>query len=81
MPLQSEKSSIYTIRLYKRMMDDPINNIIDSMNNISKSDTATVIMTIKPLSDKWNEKAKRQVDRLYKNLDLRPSCFFPAIWY
>ncbi|HPK27590.1 MAG TPA: type IV secretion system DNA-binding domain-containing protein, partial [Candidatus Absconditabacterales bacterium] len=81
MPLQSEKSSIYTIRLYKRMMDDPINNIIDSMNNISKSDTATVIMTIKPLSDKWNEKAKRQVDRLYKNLDLRPSGFFPAIWY
>ena len=63
------------------MMDDPINNIIDSMNNISKSDTATVIMTIKPLSDKWNEKAKRQVDRLYKNLDLRPSGFFPAIWY
>jgi hypothetical protein len=38
-------------------------------------------MTIKPLSDKWNEKAKRQVDRLYKNLDLRPSGFFPAIWY
>jgi accessory colonization factor AcfC len=55
------------------MTDDPINNIIDSMNNIAKSDTATVIMTIKPLPDKWNEKAKKQVDRLYKNLDLRPN--------
>jgi len=55
------------------MTDDPINNIIDSINNIAKSDTATVIMTIKPLSDKWNEKAKKQVDRLYKNLDLRPN--------
>ena len=81
MPLQSEKNSIYSIRLYKRMTDDPINNIIDSMNNIAKSDTATVIMTIKPLPDKWNEKAKKQVDRLYKNLDLRPNWFFAAIWY
>ena len=81
MPLQSEKNSIYTIRLYKRMTDDPINNLIDSMNNIAKSDTATVIMTIKPLSDRWNEKAKKQVDRLYKNLELRPNGLFPAIWY
>jgi hypothetical protein len=55
------------------MNDDPINNIIDSMNNISRYDTATVIMTIKPLSDKWNEKAKKQVDRLYKNLELKPT--------
>ena len=63
------------------MTDDPINNLIDSMNNIAKSDTATVIMTIKPLSDRWNEKAKKQVDRLYKNLELRPNGLFPAIWY
>lgn len=75
MPLQSEKKSIYTLKLYKKMNDDPINNIIDSMNNISRYDTATVIMTIKPLSDKWNEKAKKQVDRLYKNLELKPTWF------
>ena len=79
MPLQSQKESIYTLKLYKKMTDDPINNIIDSMNNISKYDTATVIMTIKPLSDKWNEKAKKQVDRLYKNMKLKPTWFFGVI--
>jgi hypothetical protein len=73
MPLQSQKDSVYTLKLYKKMNDDPINNIIDSMNNISRYDTATVLMTIKPLSDKWNEKAKKQVDRLYKNLELKPT--------
>jgi len=81
MPLQSQKDSIYTLKLYKKMTDDPINNIIDSMNNISRYDTATVVMTIKPLPDSWNETAKKKVDRLYKNLDIKPTWFFPIIFY
>jgi hypothetical protein len=31
MPLQSEKDSAYTLKLYKKMSDDPINNIIDAI--------------------------------------------------
>jgi hypothetical protein len=73
MPLQSEKESIYTLKMYKKMNDDPINNLIDSLSNIPKYDTATLMLTIKPLSEKWNEKAKKQIDRLYKNLDLKPT--------
>jgi hypothetical protein len=73
MPLQSEKESIYTLKLYKKMNDDPINNLIDAISNVSKYDTATIMMTIKPLGERRNNKAKKQVDRLYKNLDLKPN--------
>jgi len=80
MPLQNEKKSIYTLKLFKKMNDDPINNIIDALGNISKYDTATVMMTIKPLWESWNNKAKKQIDRLYKNLDLMPTWFFAILW-
>jgi len=49
MPLQSERDSIYTLKLFKKMNDDPINNLVDGLSNISKYDTATVMMTIKPI--------------------------------
>ena len=75
MPLQDEKDSVYTLKLYKKMSDDPINNIIDAIWNISKYDTATVMLNIKPLRDDWNEEAKVKIDRLYKNLDLTPDSF------
>jgi len=29
--LETQKDSLYTIKLFKNMPDDPINNIIDSM--------------------------------------------------
>ncbi len=79
MPLQSEKESIYTLKMYKKMNDDPVNNIIDAFSNISKYDTATMIMTIKPLWEKWNNNAKKQIDRLYKNLDIKSNGLFAKI--
>ncbi len=79
MPLQSERDSIYTLKLFKKMNDDPINNLVDGLSNISKYDTATVMMTIKPIWDKRNEKAKKQIDRLYKNLDLKPNWIISKI--
>lgn len=80
MPLQSEKESIYTLKLYKKMNDDPINNLIDAISNVSKYDTATIMMTIKPLWDSRNNKAKKQVDRLYKNLNLKPTWIISIIF-
>ena len=75
MPLESEKDSVYTLKMYKKLSDDPINNIIDAVWNISKYDTATIMLNIKPLSDDWNEQARKKIDRLYKNLDILPTWF------
>jgi len=77
MPLQSEKDDVYTLKLYKKLSDDPINNIIDAIWNISKYDTATVMLNIKPLWDDRNTQAKKKIDRLYKNLDIAPD----SIWW
>ena len=41
MPLQNEKDDVYTLKMYKKLSDDPINNIIDAIWNISKYDTKT----------------------------------------
>ncbi|HRX64058.1 MAG TPA: TraM recognition domain-containing protein [Candidatus Absconditabacterales bacterium] len=70
MPLQSEKDEIYTLKDYKKMGDDPINNIVDAMDSVSRYDTATVIMTIKPMPEKRNKKAMVKIDKLHKGLEI-----------
>lgn len=80
MPLQNEKDDVYTLKMYKKLSDDPINNIIDAIWNISKYDTATIMLNIKPLWDDWNNQAKKKIDRLYKNLDITPEWIGWKIW-
>lgn len=80
MPLQNEKDDVYTLKMYKKLSDDPINNIIDAIWNISKYDTATIMLNIKPLWDDWNTQAKKKIDRLYKNLDITPESIGWKIW-
>lgn len=81
MPLESQMDPIYTINMYKRMSDDPMNNTIDALWNISKYDTATILIPIKPLTEKqFNTKAKKQTDRLYKNLPIHTWWFLSTLW-
>ncbi len=68
--LKLKKNPVYTIRLFKLLPDDPINNIIDSMSKVSKYDTVSIMMPIKPEWSWFNERMKNASDRLYKNLDL-----------
>ncbi|MDR0282293.1 MAG: hypothetical protein LBI53_03035 [Candidatus Peribacteria bacterium] len=68
--LEQEKDPMYTIKLYKNMPDDPINNIIDSMGKVSPEDTVNILMVIKPEDSKFNKRRQVAADRLYKNLDL-----------
>ncbi len=70
MPLEPKKDPVYTIRTFKQMPDDPINNIIDTMSKISTYDTVTAILTIKPEGPAFNAKRQKAADRLYKGLDL-----------
>jgi hypothetical protein len=67
MPLVPKKDQVYTIKTFKQQPDDPINNVIDAMGKISRYDTATLIMPIKPIGEWFNRKTQRRADGLYRN--------------
>ncbi len=70
MPLENQEDDCYCLKSFRRMGDDPMNNIIDGLKNISKYDTANIILTIKPIGESRNNTAKKKVDLLYKNIPL-----------
>ena len=70
-PIEPKKDSLYNIKTFKQQPDDPMNNIIDSIGKISRYDTLSIVIPIKPLGDRFNKKSQKAVDRLYKNLPLR----------
>lgn len=72
MPMVPKRDNIYNIKTFKNQPDDPMNNLMDAMGKISRYDTVTIIMPIKPIGSRFNEKSKKLVDRLYKNLDIAP---------
>jgi hypothetical protein len=75
-PLESEKDCVYTLKMYKQANDDQINNILDAISSISREDTVSIVMTVSPLSEKWNEITKNKVNRLYKNLPIESKLSF-----
>lgn len=66
-----KEDPIYTIKMFKLMPDDPINNLVDAMSKVQSTDTVTLLMPIKPEWSRFNDKMKKAADRLYKNLDIR----------
>ena len=68
--LETKKDPLYTIKLYKNIPDDPINNILDSMGKVSPEDTVSIVLVTKPESSSFNTRREIAADRLYKNLDL-----------
>ena len=68
--LETKKDPLYTIKLYKNIPDDPINNIIDSMWKVSVEDTVSIVVVAKPETSNFNIRRQIAADRLYKNLDL-----------
>jgi hypothetical protein len=68
--LEPQKDSLYTIKLYKNLPDDPINNILDSMGKVSPEDTVNIVIVAKPEAADFNKRRQVAADRLYKNLDL-----------
>ena len=71
--LETKKDPLYTIKLYKNIPDDPINNIIDSMWKVSTEDTVSIVFVVKPEKSSFNMRREIAADRLYKNLDLYES--------
>lgn len=67
MPLVPKKPSYYNIKMYKQQPDDPINNLIDAIGKISRYDTISIIMPIKPVGDWFNKRAQKRAEGLYRN--------------
>lgn len=66
-----KEDPVYTIKMFKLMPDDPINNLVDAMSKVQNTDTVTLLMPIKPEWSWFNTKMKKAADRLYKNLDIK----------
>ncbi|MFZ2150830.1 MAG: hypothetical protein WAZ12_04095 [Candidatus Absconditicoccaceae bacterium] len=66
-----KEDPVYTIKMFKLMPDDPINNLVDAMSKVQNTDTVTLLMPIKPEGSWFNTKMKKAADRLYKNLDIK----------
>lgn len=64
--LEPEKDTVYTIKNFKYMPDDPLNNLIDSIAKTPSDDTLHVVMVLKPLGDEHNKRVKYFADALYK---------------
>jgi len=67
MPLVAKKSSVYNIKIFKQQPDDPINNVIDAIGKISRYDTASIVIPIKPVGNRFNTKAQKRAEGLYRN--------------
>ena len=68
--LETKRDPLYTIKLYKNIPDDPINNIVDSIWKVWVEDTVSIVLVVKPEKSTFNVRRQIAADRLYKNLDL-----------
>jgi len=66
MPMQTKKDSVYTIKMYKQSPDDQINNLINAVAKVPGQDTFTIMMSMKPMWEKWNKNAKKTAWLLFK---------------
>ena len=64
--LEPEKDTVYTIKTFKYMPDDPLNNLVDSIAKIPAEDTFHTLLILKPLWDEHNRRVKYFADALYK---------------
>ena len=64
--LEPEKDVVYTIKTFKYMPDDPLNNLVDSIAKVNSDDTFHVLMILKPLWEEHNKRVKYFSDALFK---------------
>jgi len=67
MPMEPIKEPAYTIKMYKTMPDDPINNLINAIAKIPLQDTFSIVLPIKPVGESgFNKRAKIVANALFK---------------
>ena len=66
-PLEPKKDIVFPIKTFKQIEDDPINNVIDSMWELGDSDTFDIVIQARPCGSKFNKRAQRRAEWLYRN--------------
>jgi hypothetical protein len=64
--LEPERDTVYTIKTFKQMPDDPLNNLIDSIAKVEAKDNFYTMLILKPIDDEYNHRVKYFADALYK---------------
>jgi len=57
--LGKEHDDVYPIKTFKYLEDDPLNNFTNVFGWLDKADKAVFQVVIKPITSKWNKKAKK----------------------
>jgi hypothetical protein len=57
---------VYPIKTYKYLEDDPLNNFTNVFGGLGKDDKAVFQVIIKPVSSKYNKKAKKAASLVAK---------------
>ena len=57
--LGKEHDDVYPIKIFKYLEDDPLNNFSNVFWGLDKDDRAVFQVVIKPISSKWNKKARK----------------------
>ncbi len=65
--LEPTKDPIYPIRIFKQLEDDPMNNLADAIAKVSPEDEAFLVWSVKPVGNRYNQKAKEWATWLYRN--------------
>jgi hypothetical protein len=57
---------VYPIKTYKYLEDDPLNNFTNVFGGLGKDDKAVFQIIIKPVSSRYNKKAKKAASLVAK---------------
>ena len=56
----------FPIKTYKKIQNDPLNDLTNLFSNMKKEETAAYQIVIRPKRDNWQKKAEKQGSRLFK---------------
>jgi Type IV secretory system Conjugative DNA transfer len=85
--LGKEHDDVYPIKIFKYLEDDPLNNFSNVFGGLDKDDRAVFQVVIKPISSKWNKKARKAAGLVAKgkygkkrNLPFLDIFWNPIVW-
>ncbi len=77
-----EKHYAFPIKTYQRLTSDPLNNIVNSLSKIGKSEGAAIQIIIRPVKSGWQQKGRDVAEKKFHNkLKKGFSVFNPLTWF
>lgn len=64
--IYKRNDDVYPIKTYKYFEDDPLSSFTNNFGSLKKTDVASIQLVVKPLSHRWNRRAKRAAGLIAK---------------